>query len=157
MSLSQPGLRTGSSRSGGGGAYGSGSGSDGSVSATLLSPVAPSTSTAAAGAVFAALPACLKPEVFTGEGDFEDYFQQFTTAARFSGWQTDTTDNRPYYFVPRPKGNALHFSKTLRVAQQNNYQLVAAFLTTYITKIDVLKARLKAARQQPNQSVAAFL
>ena len=58
-----------------------------------LSPAAPSTSTAAAGAVLAALPSSLMPDGFTGEGDFEDYLQQFTTAARLSGWQTATTDN----------------------------------------------------------------
>ena len=38
---------------------------------------------AAAGAVFAALPSRLMPEAFTGEGDFEENLQQFTTAADF--------------------------------------------------------------------------
>ena len=98
------------------------------------------------------------PEAFTGEGDFEDYLQQFTTAATLSGWQTATTDNRPNYFALRLKGNALHFYTTLTVAQQQNFdQLVAAFRTTYTTNIEVLKAKLKAARQQPNQTIAAFL
>ena len=98
------------------------------------------------------------PEAFTGEGDFEDYLQQFTTAATLSGWQTATTDNRPQYFSLRLKGNALHFYTTLTVAQQQNFdQLVAAFRTTYITNVEVLKAKLKAARQQPNQTIAAFL
>ena len=80
------------------------------------------------------------PEAFTGEGDFEDYLQQFTTAARLSGWQTATTDNRPHYFALRLKGNALHFYTTLTVAQQQNSdQLVAAFRTTYTRNVEVLK------------------
>ena len=98
------------------------------------------------------------PEDFTGEGDFEDYLQQFTTAAQFSGWQTATTDNRPNYFALGLKGNALHFYTTLTVAQQQNFdQLVAASRTTYTTNVEVLEAKLKAARQQPSQTIAAFL
>ena len=89
------------------------------------------------------------PEVFTGEGDFGDYLPQLTTAARPSGWQTATTDNQLYYFALRLNGNALHFYTTLTVAQQQNCdQLVAAFRTTYTTNVEVLKAKLKAARQQ---------
>ena len=156
MASSTPTSRSGSPRSGGGGGPGSGSGV--SVSLTPLTPTTPSTSTAAAGAVFSALPSCLMPEAFTGDGDFEDYLQQFTTAATLSGWQTATTDNRPNYFALRLKGNALHFYTTLTVAQQQNFdQLVAAFRTTYTTNVEVLKAKLKAARQQPNQTIAAFL
>ena len=158
MASSTPGSRSGSPRSGGGGGPGSGSGSGVSVSLTPLTPTTPSTSTTAAGAVFSALPSCLMPEAFTGEGDFEDYLQQFTTAATLSRWQTATTDNRPNYFALRLKGNALHFYTTLTVAQQQNFdQLVAAFRTTYTTNVEVLKAKLKAARQQPNQTIAAFL
>ena len=98
------------------------------------------------------------PEAFTGEGDSEDYLQYFTTAARLSGGQTATTDNRPYYFAFRLRENALHFYTTLTVAQQQNFhQLVADFRTTYATNVKVLKAKLKAARQQPNQTIAAFL
>ena len=156
MTSSGPGSTSGSPRSGGGGGPGSGSGV--SVSLTPLTPATPSTSTAAAVAVFSALPSCLMPEGFTGEGDFEDYLQQFTTAATLSGWQTATTDNRPNYFAIRLEGNALHFYTTLTVAQQQNFdQLVAAFRTTYTTNVEVLKAKLKAARQQPNQTIAAFL
>ena len=126
------------------------------MSLTPLSPTAPSTSTAAAGAVFAALLPCLMPEALTGEGEFEDYLQHFTTAATLSGWQTATTDNRPQKFALRLIGNALHFHTTLTVAQQNFDQLVAAFRTTYTTNVEVLKTKLKAARQQPNQTIAAF-
>ena len=158
MASSTPGSRSGSPRGGGGGGPGSGSGSGGSVTLTPLTPAAPSTSTAAPGAVFSALHLCLMPEAFTGEGDFEEYLQQFTTAATVSGWQTATTDNRPNYFALRLKGNALHFFTTLTVAQQQNFdQLVAAFRTTYSTNVEVLKGKLKTARHQPNQTIAAFL
>ena len=121
MTSSTPGSRSGSPRSGGGGGPGSGLGSGGSLSLTPLSPAAPNTSTATAGAVFAALPSSLMPEAFTGEGDFEDYLQQFTTAATLSGWQTVTTDNRPQYFALRLKGNALQFYTTPTIAQQQNF------------------------------------
>ena len=158
MTSSVPGSRSGSPRSGGGGGPGSGSGSSGLVSITPLASATQSTSTAIAGAVYSALPSCLMPEAFTGEGDFEDNLQQFTTAATLSGWQTATTDNRPNYFALRLKGKALHFYTTLTVGQQQNFdQLVAAFRTTYTTNVEVLEAKLKAARQQPNQTIAAFL
>ena len=158
MASSTPGSRSGSPRSGGGGGPGSGSGSGGSVALTRLSHAAPSTSTAAGGAVFVALPSCLMPEAFTGEGVFEDYLQQFTTAVTLSGWQTASNDNRPNYFALGLKGNALHFYTTLTVAQKQDFdQLVAAFRTTYTTNVEVLKAKLKAAWQQPNQTIAAFL
>ena len=81
MSSTTHASRNGRPRSGGGGGPGPRSGSGGSVSLTLLSPAAPSTTTAAEGGVFAALPSCLMPEAFTSERDFEDYLQQFTTAA----------------------------------------------------------------------------
>ena len=97
MSSSTPPSRSGSPSSGGGGGPGPGLGSGRSVSLTPLSPAAPNSSTAAAGAVSAALPSCLMPATFSGEGDFEDYLQQFTTAARLSGWQIATTDNRPHF------------------------------------------------------------
>ena len=144
MPSSTPGSRTASPSRGGGGGPGSGSG--GYVSLTPLTPATPSTSTAAAEVVFTALLSCLMPEAFTGEGDFEDYLQ-LTTAARLSGWRTATTDNRPYYFPLRLKRNALHFYTTLTVAQKQIFdQLVAAFRTTYTTNVEVLEAKLKAAR-----------
>ena len=52
----------------------------------------------------------------------------------------------------------MHFYSTLPITQHLNFdQLVAAFRATYTKKIEVLKAKLKAARQQPNQTFAAFL
>ena len=129
MSSSTPPLRPGSPSSGGGGGLGPGLGSGGSVSLTPLSPAAPSTSTAATGAFIAALPSCFMPEAFTDEGDFEEHLKEFTTAARFSGWQAAITDNRPYYFALRLKGNGLQFYTTLTLAQQQNFdQLVAVFV-----------------------------
>ena len=92
MSSSTPPSRTAPPSGGGAGGLGSGSVNDRSVSLTPLSPAAPSSSTATASANLAARPSCLMPEAFTGGGDFEDYSQQFTTAAKLSGWQTATTD-----------------------------------------------------------------
>ena len=147
MSSSTPGSRTASPSRSGGGGRGPGS-SNGAVSLTPLSPTAPSTSTALTGAVFGALPSCLMPEAFTGEGHFEDDLQQFTTAASLSGWQTASTDNRPYYFALRLKRNALHFYTTLAVAKQPNFhQLIAAFRTTYTTNVEVPEAKLLGSNQ----------
>ena len=98
------------------------------------------------------------PESFTGSGDFEDYLQQFNTAALLSGWFSPTHDNRPHYFALRLRGNALHFYTTLSAAQQTDFNLlVDAFRQNYTTNVDILKARLKDARQQPNQDISAFL
>ena len=85
MSPLTAGSRSGSPRKGGGGGPRPPSGTGSSVSLTPLSPAAASTSKAAAGAFFAALTSCLMPEAFTGDGDFEEYLQHLTTAARFSG------------------------------------------------------------------------
>ena len=95
MSLSTPPSKPRSPSRGGGGGPGPGLASGGSVPLTPRSPAASSTSTAAAGAVFAALASCLLPEASTGEADFEKFLQQFTTGASLSGWPTATTDNRP--------------------------------------------------------------
>ena len=98
------------------------------------------------------------PESFTGSGDFADYLQQFNTAAFLSGWYSTTHDNRPQYFALRLRQNALHFFTTLSVAQQTDFTLlVDALRQNYTTNVDILKARLKAARQQPNQDIASFL
>ena len=97
-------------------------------------------------------------ENFTRSGDFEDYLQQFNTAALLSVWFSPAHDNRPHYFAPRLRGNALHFYTTLSAAQQTDFNfLVDAFRQNYTTNVDILKARLKAARQQSNQDISAFL
>ena len=67
-------------------------------------------------------------------------------------------DNRPHYFALRLRGNALHFYTTLSAAKQTDFNLlVDASWQNYTTNVDILKARLKAARQQPNQDFSAFL
>ena len=104
------------------------------------------------------LPSCLMPESFTGTSDFEYYLQQFNTAAFLSGWHSNTHDNRPHYFALRLKENALHFYITLSFEQQKNFALlIEAFRQNYTTNGDILKARLKAAKQQPKKYIAAFL
>ena len=105
------------------------------------------------------LPACLMPEPFNGSGDFEDYLGQFNTAAYLSGWYRPCShDYRPQYFALRLKGNALHFYSTLSEDHQDDFNpLVEAFRQNYTTNVEILKARLKAARQQPGQDIATFL
>ena len=105
------------------------------------------------------LPSCLMPEAFTGSGDFEDYLQQFNTCAQLSGWnQRGGEDLRPLYFALRLKGNALHFYSTLDEEHKHSFNdLVEAFRQNYTTSVDILKARLKAAKQQPGQDIATFL
>ena len=101
---------------------------------------------------------CLLPDSFTGSGDFEDYLQQFNTAAMLSGWHSSRNDNRPQYFALRLRDNALHFYTTLSPQQQNVFELlVDAFRQNYTTNVDILKARLKTAKQQPSQDIATFL
>ena len=103
------------------------------------------------------LPSCLMPESFNGSGDFEDYLQQFNTAAILAGWFSPRHDHRPQCFAVRLRDNALHFYTTLSPEQQNDYDLlVDAFRQNYTTN-DILKARLKAAKQQPEQEIANFL
>ena len=105
------------------------------------------------------LPACLMPDPFNGSGDFEDYLGQFNTAADLSGWYRPCShDYRPQYFALRLKGNALHFYSTLSEDHQNDFDLlVGAFRQNYTTNVEILKARLKAARQQPGQNIATCL
>ena len=98
------------------------------------------------------------PQSFTGPCDFEDFLQQFNTTALLSRWHSNTHDNRPHYFPLRLKENALHFYTTLSFEQQTIFDLlIEAFRQNYTTNGDTLKARLKAAKQQPKQDIAAFL
>ena len=99
------------------------------------------------------------PEPFNGSGDFEDYLGKFNTAAYLSGWYRPCShDYRPQYFALRLKGNALHFYSKLFEDHQNDFDLlVEAFRQNYTTNVEILKARLKAARQQPGQDRATFL
>ena len=139
-----------------------------SSTATSSTPTAtPGTGAAAPGTPIAtpfgpggapfvtSLPSCPMPESFIGSGDFEDYLQQFNTAALLPGWFSPSHDNRPHYFALRLRGNALHFYTTLSEAQQTDFNLlVNAIRQNYTTNVDIMKARLNAARQQ---DISAFL
>ena len=75
-----------------------------------------------------------------------------------SGWSSDQHDHRPQYFALRLRENALHFYTTLSSEQQGNYaQLVEAIRQNYTKSADILKACLKAAKQQPTQDIATSL
>ena len=97
-------------------------------------------------------------ESFNGSGDFKDYLQHFNTAVRLAGWLSPRHDQRPQYLALRLRDKALHFYNTLSPEQQADYDLlVDAFRQNYITNVDILNARLKAAKQQPEQEIANFL
>ena len=94
---------------------------------------------------------------FQQRKNFKDYLQQFTTAARLSGWQTATTDNRQYFLALGLKGEVLIFYTTLTVTGKQYFdQLVSVFRATLTTNVEVLKAKLKTARQEVNQIIAEF-
>ena len=96
------------------------------------------------------LPSCLMTESFNGSGHFEDYLQQFKSAAMLAGWLSPRHDHWPQNFALRLRDNALHFYTTLSPEQQDDYDLlVDAFRQNYTTNVDILKARLKAAKKQP--------
>ena len=99
------------------------------------------------------------PEPFNGSGNFEDYLGQFNTAAYMSGWHRPCShDYRPQYFALRLKGNALHFYSPLPEDHDDDFNLlVEAFRQNYTTNVEILKVRLKAARQQPGQDIATFM
>ena len=104
------------------------------------------------------LPSCLMPESFNGSGDFDDNLQQFNTTAMLADWLPPRHCHQPQHFAHRLRDNALHFYTTLSPEQQADYDLlVDAFRQNYTTNVDILKARLKAAKQQPEQENANFL
>ena len=98
------------------------------------------------------------PENFTGFGDFEDYLQQFNTAAFVSGRYSTTYANSPHYDALRLRQNALHYFTTISAAQQTDFTfLVNAFRRNCTTNVDILQARYKTARQQTNHDITSFL
>ncbi len=100
---------------------------------------------------------CLLPDTFNGTTNLENYLTQFETVSKIAKWQTPD-DKRPQYFALRLRGPALDYYTTLSTPQQQNYnQLVAAFRTQYGQNSEILKAKLKAAKQQPSQPLSAFL
>ena len=64
---------------------------------------------------------------------------------------------RPQFFSTRLSGDALSFYRSLTRAQQTNIHLLFhAFRAQYAPNQDVLKAKVKALRQQPGQTIPAF-
>ena len=73
-------------------------------------------------------------------------------------WLSPRHYHRPQYFTLRLRDFALQFYTTLSPEQQDDYDLlVDAFWQNYTTNVDILKAHLKAAKQQPEQEIANFL
>ena len=104
------------------------------------------------------LPSCRVPESFTGSGAFEDYLQQFNTAAMLSGWYSLQFEHRPQSFPRRGKENSFRFHSILSPEQQSDYDLFAdVFKQKSTIIVDFLKARLKVAEQQPGPDIATFL
>ena len=109
---------------------------------------------------------CLLPAPFDGTTDFEDFVTQFNSVASLSDWENHPSgDLRPQFFSARLSGDALSFYRSLTRAQQTNLnraqqtnlnRLFHAFRNQYATNRDVLKAKAKALRQQPGQTIPAF-
>ena len=161
--LQGPGISTKSTSTPGAAPHGAGSSAGGAPGFSTIYPTAtsfPTFSGMPGGPPSTAVtpPSCLTPESFNSSGDFEDYLQQFNTAAMLAGWFSPRRDHRPQYFALRLTDNALHFYTTLSPEQQEDYDLlVDEFRQNYTTIVDVLKALLKAAKQQPEQKIATFL
>ena len=101
---------------------------------------------------------CLLPAPFDGTTDFEDFVTQFNSVASLSDWENHPSgDLRPQFFSARLSGDALSFYRSLTRAQQTNMnRLLHAFRAQYAPNQDVLKAKVKALRQQPGQTIPAF-
>ena len=96
---------------------------------------------------------------FDGTTDFEDFVTQFNSVASLSDWENHPSgDLRPQFFSARLSGDALSFYRSLTRTQQTNiHRLFHAFRAQYAPNQDVLKAKVKALRQQPGQTIPAFL
>ena len=100
---------------------------------------------------------CLLPPSFTGLTDVEDFLTQFDAVASLSNWAASTPDPRPHFFSARLTGDALTFYRSLTDAQKLDYtELTRLFRRQYKPNEDVLKAQVKAIRQQPGQDVSTF-
>ena len=158
-----PGISTKSTSTDGAVPHGAGSSAGGAPGFSTIYPTAtafPPSSGMPGGppSTEVTLPSCLMTESFNGSSDFEDYLQQFNTAAMLAGWLSPRHNHRPQYFALRLRDNALHFYTTLSPEQQDDYDsLVDAFRQNYTKNVDILKARLKAAKQQLEQEIANFL
>ena len=94
-----------------------------------------------------------------GATDFEDFVTQFTFDASLSDWEKQPSgDLRPQFFSARLNGDALSFYRSLTRAQQTNMnRLLHAFRFQYAPYEDVLEAKVRTLRQQPGQTIPAFL
>ena len=101
---------------------------------------------------------CLLPAPFDVTTDFEDFVTQFNSVAPLSDWENHPSgDFRPQFFSTRLSGDALSFYRSLTRAQHTNiHRLFHAFRAQYAPNQDVLKAKVKALRQQPGQTIPAF-
>ena len=101
---------------------------------------------------------CLLPAPFDGTTDFEDFVTQFNSIASLSDFENQPLgDLRPQFFSARLSGDALSFYRSPTRAQQTNiHRLFHAFRAQYAPNQDVLKAKVKAVRQQPGQTIPAF-
>ena len=101
---------------------------------------------------------CALPAPFDGTTDFEDFVTQSTSVASLSDWGNHLSgDLRPQFFSARLSGDALSFYRSLTRAQQTNiHRLFHAFRAQYAPNQYVLKAKVKALRQQPGQTIPAF-
>ena len=100
---------------------------------------------------------CLLPGPF-GTTDFEDFVTQSNSVVSLSDWEKHPSGHlRPQLFSARLSADALSFYRSLTRAQQTNiHRLFHAFRAQYALKQDVLKAKVKAFRQQPGQTIPAF-
>ena len=79
------------------------------------------------------------------------------TAQPFASTSIPSGDLRQQSFSARISGDALIFYRSLTRAQQTNiHRPFHAFRTQYAPNQDVLKAKVKALRQQPGQTIPAF-
>ena len=101
---------------------------------------------------------CLLPAPFDGTTDFEVFATQFNSVASlYDSENHPSGDLRPQFFSALPSGDALNFSRfPTRDEQANMNRLRHAFWTQYAPNQDDLKAKDKALRQQPGQSIRAF-
>ena len=101
---------------------------------------------------------CPLPAPFDGTTDFDDFVTQFNSVASLSDWGNHPTGYlRPQFFSARLSGAALSFYRSLTGARQTNiHHLFHAFRSQYAPNQYVLKAKVKALRQQPGQTIAAF-
>ena len=102
---------------------------------------------------------CLLPAPFDGYTVLEDFVTQFNSVASFSDWENHLLgDLSPQFFSAYLSGNALSFYRSLTPAQQTNMNRpLHTFRVQYALEQDVIKAKVKALREQPGQTIPAFL